>query len=112
MKFSKGFRDIEGGCVARYAESGEFLLGHFGDGLCSEGVRKRLEGRIVLEGEVGAFVGFDQEKNWRVGARLFMGRGQREPVGMRKAGGAALPGGKGREIVAFARHREPVASDE
>ena len=72
-------------------------------------MRQGLEGGIVLEREVHAFVRLDEHEDARIVIwRCAVGRGgiEREPVRIREARGVALPVGERRDVVGFAGHGE------
>jgi hypothetical protein len=77
-----------------------------------EGMRERLEGGIVFEREVRAFVGFDEDED---GSCVVERRGifrrssslpQRDPVRRGEAVRVALPGGERGAVVEFSCHGE------
>jgi hypothetical protein len=112
----EGLGDVERCRASRNAEAGESLARRRGNWLLRQRMRKRLEARVVFEGEVRAFVGFDEEEDggrrvsrrrstsWRWFAFAPFRWIQREPMRIGEARRVALPVSESRDVVAFASH--------
>jgi hypothetical protein len=113
-----GLGGIERGGAGCDAVGRERGLRGGGDGFLREWVRERFERGVVLECEVRAFVGFDEDEDGR-GVFVRRVRGvarvsgifgrsssvpQRDPVRSCEAVRVALPAGERRDVVAFSCH--------
>ena len=124
---SQRFGGVEGGGAGGDAVRRERGLRGVRNWFLRERMRKRLERGVVLEREVHAFVGFDENQNSRTGVgrwRLMVGvapsivaghsmlcpygrnpgRAEDDVVRVREARGVALPVGERRDVVRFPGH--------
>ena len=122
MNAREGFGGVEGGCAGGDAVRSERGLRGVRDWLLRERVRQRLERRLVLEREVDAFVGLDEDEDAQIGivvdlsirvtahleymlrVKLRIGRRLRRVVFRRAPFGFA----QGKEVLRFHRRRAAV----
>jgi hypothetical protein len=65
VRAGDGFGGVECSGAWRDAVRSERFVSGVGDGFRREGMRQRFEGGVVIEGEVNAFVGVDEDEDAR-----------------------------------------------
>jgi hypothetical protein len=101
MDARHGFGGFECGGAGRDAVERERCLRGGGNWFLCERMWERFERGIVLEREVRAFVGFDENEDGCGVAHFPAGR---DPVRIRESRGLALPVSERRHVIKFACH--------